>query len=234
MLARGRLSAWRWRRLIRKVVFYVLAVPLMVVVGLTVIYTVLPPPLTPLMVIRLIEGHGLSRDWQPLEEISPILPRAVIASEDNLYCQHWGIDTEALQNQIERWWAGDRPRGASTISMQATKNLFLWPGRDPLRKALELPLTPLVDTVLRKRRLMEIYLNVVEFGPGIYGAEAAAQHWFKTSAADLGPGQASALAVLLPAPLSYRPGEAHVARQAARVRTRIDQLGPTYFSCVER
>jgi monofunctional biosynthetic peptidoglycan transglycosylase len=158
-----------------------------------------------------------------LAEIAPALPRAVIAAEDNLFCRHGGVDWSAFAAEWTRWRAGERPRGASTITMQLTRNLFLWPHRDPVRKALELAFAPVVDALVTKRRQLELYLNQVELGPGIYGAEAAARYWFDKSADRLTPTEAAALVALLPAPLVYTPaGRRDTAQRVAR---RVDQLG---------
>ena len=140
------------------------------------LYAVVPPPATPLMLIRAIEGYGISKQWKPLDEISPHLQRAVIAAEDGKFCRHGGFDWEAVDSAIERRRQGGRVVGASTISMQTAKNLFLWPARTYFRKGGEAYITVWLETLLSKRRILELYLNVIEFGPGLYGAEAAARH----------------------------------------------------------
>src|SRR6266700_1481512 len=141
---------------------------------LIMIFRFVPVPLTPLMVVRLAQGYELHHDWVPYERIAPDLIHAVVASEDNLFCREpLGFDEGALLGQLEAWWEGERPRGASTITMQTARNLLLWPGRDVMRKALEAWLTPQIALFWPKRRILEVYLNSVEFGPGIYGAEAA-------------------------------------------------------------
>lgn len=170
------------------------------------IYSILPPPATPLMLIRAVEGYGISKTWRPLSEISPNLQRAVIAAEDSKFCQHGGFDWEAVDTAIERYKGGRRVVGASTISMQTSKNLFLWPGRTFLRKGGEAYITVWLETILSKRRILELYLNVIEFGPGIYGAEAAAQHYYGVNAASLSHAQAAQLAGVLPSPLTRQPG----------------------------
>lgn len=199
-----------------------------------VIYRVAPPPLTPLMVIRLFEGDGLSKDWTSLENITPSLPKLVIAAEDNTFCSHWGFDIESYQAQLEKSLKGRASRGASTISMQLAKNLFLWPGRSYVRKALEIPLTLYVELVLPKHRIMELYLNVVEFGPGIYGAEAAARAHFNTPAGELSLQQAAQLAAVLPNPRRWSASKptGYIQGRASLYRQRVDQLGPDYFACV--
>jgi len=169
------------------------------------LYAAVPPPATPLMIIRAAEGHGLSKQWMPLTRISPHLQRAVIAAEDAKFCRHRGFDWEAVDTAIERRRQGGRLVGASTISMQTAKNLFLWPARTYFRKGGEVYITVWLETILSKRRILELYLNVVELGPGIYGAEAAARHYFNVSAADLSPSQAAQLASVLPSPLRWTP-----------------------------
>ncbi len=216
----------RWRRQIVLLLVLVVAAPPALMVGLTLVYRVVQPPITPLQAIRLLEGHGFDRHLRPLGEISPHLARAVIAGEDNLFCRHAGIDWAAFRGEWDRWRRGERPRGASTISMQTTKNLFLWPARDNLRKAIELAFTPALDTLLPKRRILELYLNQVEFAPGVYGAEAAARHHFGKAAAALTTREAALLAALLPAPLQWRPQDRRVQQQADRIQRRVGQLGP--------
>ncbi len=148
----------RWRRAILILVLAVLLLPAAVIL----LYRFVPPPLTPLMVIRYGEGEAIDKSWRPLGEIAPALPRSVVAAEDNLFCDHMGFDRDALQAQIDAAQQGERPRGASTISMQLAKNLFLWPERSLVRKGLEFWLTIYVEALLPKRRILELYLNLVE------------------------------------------------------------------------
>ena len=185
------------------------------------------------MVIRLLQGEGLHKTWVPLEAIAPVLPYAVIAAEDNRFCEHAGFDWKELGGQIDAALAGGRARGASTITMQTAKNLFLWPGRDLVRKALEAWFTPQIELLWPKRRIIEVYLNIAEFGPGIYGAEAAARTYFGKSAAGLGKREAALLAAVLPNPRSWSPARPtkYLQSRARTIRTRIDQLGPM-LDCV--
>jgi monofunctional biosynthetic peptidoglycan transglycosylase len=224
-----RTLAGRIRHLLIRVFLVVLLAPPVLLLA----YRFLPPPITPLMLIRLAEGEGLERDWQPLAQIAPALAEAVVAAEDNRFCAHWGFDWPALKGEIEAWLAGEPVRGASTITMQTAKNLFLWPGRSLLRKALEAPLTPQLELLWPKRRIVEVYLNVVEFGPGIYGAEAAAQSYFGKPAAGLSRREAALLAAVLPHPRSSSPARpsAYLEDRARTIRGRIDQLGPM-LDCV--
>jgi monofunctional biosynthetic peptidoglycan transglycosylase len=225
---RPRLRRWRpWlRRLrvgLRRLVLVLLLGPLL----LLAVYRFVPPPATPLMLVRLAQGYGLDKSWVPLDEIAPALRQAVIAAEDNLFCSHVGFDWKALRQEVEAALDGERPRGASTISMQTVKNLLLWPGRDPVRKLAEAWLTPQLELLWSKRRILEVYLNLVELGPGIYGAEAAARHWFGKPAARLGRDEAARLAAILPAPLRWSPvSSSYVARRARILRVRVEQLGP--------
>lgn len=220
------------RRHLRRLVSRTLLALAIIVIALPPLllltFRFLPPPATPLMLIRLAEGHGLDYRWRPLGDIAPVLPAAVLAAEDNRFCRHWGIDWQAVEHAWNEFRAGGRLRGASTVSMQTAKNLFLWPGRSWLRKGLEAYLVLWVELLWDKERIIEVYLNIAEFGPGIYGAEAAAQHWFGRPAAALGPLQAARLAVVLPDPLDRsadRPTP-RLARIAQTVANRSTQIAP--------
>jgi monofunctional biosynthetic peptidoglycan transglycosylase len=202
---------------------------------LLLLYGVLPVPVTPLMVLRLVQGEGLRKEWVSSREMQPYLAYAVIAAEDNRYCQHKGVDWRELNEQIERYQAGEDVRGASTITMQTVKNLILWPGRDTLRKGIEIYFAHYLDLIWSKRRIIEVYLNVVEWDNGVYGAEAAARHHFKRQAGDLTPGQAALLAATLPNPREWnagRPGP-YVSGRANTIARRVEQLGPL-LDCVRQ
>jgi len=185
---------------------------------LVALYRALPPPGTPLMLIRRVEGYGIDKSWRRLDDISPYLVRAVMAGEDARFCRHHGFDWSAIGTAWDRYQSGHgRLLGASTISMQTAKNVFLWPGRDWLRKSLEAYFTVLIELAWGKRRIMETYLNVVEWGRGVYGAEAAAQYYFHKPAAAT-TDEAVRLAAALPDPLDWsprRPGRRLLARTAA-------------------
>lgn len=219
----GGLGGW-----LRRIAVVLLAVFVVAPLALILLYRFVPPPVTPLMLIRLVQGEGLSRDWVPWEEISPQLRQAVVASEDNLFCEHSGFDWQSLQAAAEAYASGERAGGGSTISQQTAKNLFLWPQRSVVRKALEVPLTAAIEVIWPKRRILEVYLNVVELGPGIYGAESAAQHYFERAAGDLTAAQAARLAAVLPNPREWsaQPAGGYVQRRARVIQTRIRQLGP--------
>ena len=186
---------------------------------LVALYRVLPPPGTPLMLIRRVEGYGIDKSWRRLDDISPHLIRAAMAGEDARFCRHHGFDWGAIETAWDHYRSGHRRLlGASTISMQTAKNVFLWPGRDWLRKGFEAWFTPLIELGWGKRRIMEIYLNVAEWGPGIYGAEAAARHFFHKPASALNLEEAVRLAAALPDPLGWSPrypGRRLLARGAA-------------------
>ncbi|KQQ54696.1 monofunctional biosynthetic peptidoglycan transglycosylase [Pseudomonas sp. Leaf127] len=193
----------------------------------------IPPPGTALMVERKIESWfdgqpiDLQRDWQPWEQIAAPLKVAVVAGEDQHFAEHWGFDIGAIQAAIAHNERGGSLRGASTLSQQVAKNLFLWSGRSYLRKGLEAWFTALIELLWSKERILEVYLNSVEWDDGVFGAEAAARHHFHTSAANLSTQQASYLAAVLPNPRRWsasRPSS-YVARRAGWIRQQMRQLG---------
>ncbi|MBB1249534.1 monofunctional biosynthetic peptidoglycan transglycosylase [Rhizobium sp. G21] len=190
-------------------------------------------PVSTLMLWDLASFQGYDRRWVEFEEIAPVLVQSVMMSEDGQYCSHSGVDWVQMNGVVDDALAGKQTRGASTIPMQTAKNLFLWNGRSFLRKGLELPLAVGADFVWSKRRLMEIYLNIAEWGPGIYGVEAAAQHHFKTSADKLSRRQAALLAVALPNPITRnasKPGRG-MKRLAALIERRAKGSGD-YIKCL--
>ena len=175
-----------------------------------IIFRWLPVPVTPLMLIQCISQSfdskrnlKLKKDWVPLEEISPNLQLAVVCSEDQNFLEHYGFDMDAIEKAMEHNKNHKRKRGASTISQQTAKNIFLYDGRNWIRKGLEVYFTALIELIWNKERIMEVYLNVIEFGDGIYGAEAASQQFFHTSAKNLTRNQAALLASVLPAPRRF-------------------------------
>ena len=205
--------------LARRLLIWVLVVTVVFPVTLTAIYRFVPPPVTFLMVQRLYEGEGLNRRWRPLSDISPRLVRAVIAAEDARFCAHQGFDVEAIEKALKANERGGRLRGGSTISQQTAKNVFLWPQRSYVRKGMEAYFTVLIEGLWGKRRIMEVYLNTVEWGPGLYGAEAAARKNFGVGAGDLTQAQAARLAAILPSPLKWRaarPGP-YVKRRSRKI-----------------
>jgi monofunctional biosynthetic peptidoglycan transglycosylase len=219
----------RLRASIRLAVLILLVGPL----ALVLTFRFLPPPVTPLMLIRLVEGHPRHQQWVAYEKISPALAESVIASEDNFFCEETlGFDFNALRSQFEAWADGERPRGASTITTQTAKNLLLWPGRDPVRKLVEAWLTPQFALLWPKHRVLEMYLNIVEFGPGIYGAEAAARSFFGKHASELSPQQAALLASVLPLPLEWSAASptAYIRHRALVIEQRVAETRPL-LSC---
>jgi monofunctional biosynthetic peptidoglycan transglycosylase len=226
-LATGRrFSAYFWAK--RAGLFALAAMTLPIL--LTLQYAVLPPPVSSLMIARFMAGERIDYRWTPLRSISPELAKAVVTSEDARFCEHEGIDWGAVQEMVEEAFDGDeqRMRGASTIAMQTAKNLFLWEGRSVVRKALEAPLALWIDAVWSKRRLIEVYLNIAEWAPGTYGAEAAARAHFGKSASALTRGEAALLASVLPNPIkrsAAKPSRA-VRRKAALIEQRMKAMGP--------
>ncbi len=211
----GRLAA-----ILRTILVLILIFGVVGPIGAVVVYRFVPPPVTFLMVMRMAQGRGLEREWRPLSRISPVLVQSVIASEDARFCSHSGFDVQAIRramNNNER--RPNRVRGGSTISQQTAKNVFLWPQRDWVRKGLEAYFTVLIETVWGKRRIMEVYLNTIEMGPGIYGAQAASRHYFGVDADRLTPAQAARLAAILPNPLRYRAVASgpYVRRRSLRI-----------------
>ena len=218
----------RWIWLPVKLLLGFVALSLLMVL----IYRFVPPPVTWTM---LFDPNGITKDWTPLEDIDPNMPRAAIAGEDSKFCSHHGFDVDAIAKAAVHNASGGRIRGGSTISQQTAKNVFLWPGRDWVRKGLEAGYTVLIETVWSKRRIMEVYLNVVEWAPGVYGAQAAARHWFGKDAEDLTPREAARLAAILPAPRRYQaaaPGP-YVRRRAARIQAAMGTVrGQGLDACV--
>jgi monofunctional glycosyltransferase len=215
-------------RLVGRVALVLVLVPLV----LTPVYRLVNPVSTLMVWDRLTQGP-IARTWVPFDGLSRGVVTSVIVSEDSLFCAHNGVDWKALGSVLQTADETDKPRGASTIAMQTARNLFLWTSRSYVRKALEIPLALYMDLVLGKRRLMEIYLNIAEFGPGIFGAEAAAQHYFHRSAKALTAGQAALLAATLPSPATRNPARPSALQQAlARtVAARARVAGP-YIVCL--
>lgn len=214
---------------------YVLAIMALWPVVMTVVYLVAPPPVSNIMLLRLVNGNGITYDWVSLDQISPHLPRAVITSEDARFCSHSGVDWIEVQGVIDDALGDEEAslRGASTIPMQTAKNLFLWDGRFAIRKIIEIPLAYWMDLVWSKRRMIEIYLNIVEWAPGVYGAEAAAQYHFKKPASKLTRREAALLAAVLPNPIKRNAGKPskQVQRIARRIMIRMNGMGP-HLTCL--
>ena len=198
------------------------------------LYRVVAPPLTPLMLLR---GGKANYSWMPMSHIAPVLARSVLTAEDENFCNHHGFDAASIQKALDQYLDDDDRetlRGGSTISQQTAKNVFLWPDRTWLRKGLETWLTVYIEALWPKPRIMEVYLNVVEWAPGVYGAEAAARHHFHKSAGALSAHEAALLAAVLPNPRKWNasdPGP-YVRGRADTLQGRAARLGPL-ASCLK-
>lgn len=189
-----------------------------------VLYKFVPVPYTPLMVIRYFENKSAGKNietkhhWVPIEDISKNLQKAVIASEDGRFFEHNGLDFSAMQKAAVGNFKGKKLKGGSTITQQTAKNVFLWQGRSYFRKALEAYYTILIEIVWGKQRILEVYLNSIEMGDGIYGAEAATQHWYKRDCKSLTRMQAAGIAAILPNPRRFSPnGSAYISRKQSKI-----------------
>ena len=193
---------------------------------LVLLYKDLPPPVTPLMLLRSLDGAGLDKSWRPLSAISPNLILAAMAGEDSRFCSHDGFDWEAIRSAWRHDLRSRLMLGASTISMQTAKNLFLWPDRSWLRKALEVYFTALIELAWSKQRIMELYLNVVEWAPGVYGAEAAARYHFRKPASALTAGEAARLAAVLPNPRRWSASRptGYILERSAIIEARMPEV----------
>lgn len=200
---------------IRRWTLRLLGLAVLLAVGLVLLWSVVNPPTTFYMMQESRRLGGVDHEWVPLEEIAPVMARAVVAAEDANFCQHWGLDVDAIRDAIDE----GRGRGASTISQQVVKNVYLWHGRSYVRKVLEAGLTPLMEAIWSKRRIIEVYLNVAEFDEGIFGVEAAARHYFGVGPDALSGVQAARLAAILPSPKTRsasRPSD-FVRRRARQI-----------------
>ncbi|WP_246557644.1 MULTISPECIES: monofunctional biosynthetic peptidoglycan transglycosylase [Roseovarius] len=186
----------RLRRWLRRWVLWFLLVSVLVTSGVLIAHRFLDPGATLYMKQERHRLGHIRQDWVPMSRIAPVMARSVVAAEDANFCTHWGFDMKAIRQVVESGQA----RGASTLSQQTVKNVYLWHGRSYLRKALEAVITPMLEAAWPKRRIVEVYLNIAEFDEGVFGVEAAAQHYFGVSAAKLSATQAARLAAVLPAP----------------------------------
>jgi monofunctional biosynthetic peptidoglycan transglycosylase len=182
-----RIRLWLWRGLVGLAAFYGV---------LIVLFSFVPPPINIYQAQEAWRLGGIEKDWVGWDEIAPVMARSVVAAEDANFCLHWGFDMAAIREAIEEGGA----RGASTLSQQVVKNTFLWHGRSYLRKAMEAAITPVIELLWSKQRILEVYLNTAEFAEGVFGVQAAAQHHFGVDAADLSALQAARLAAVLPNP----------------------------------
>ncbi len=222
----------RWQRWLLGIIGCIIAWPII----MTLLYAVVPPPVSNLMLSRAILGNGITKQWISLDKMSPHLARAVISSEDARFCSHHGVDWVEFQDAFGGTFDDfEAPsRGASTVSMQTAKNLFLWDGRGSgIRKIFEMPLALYMDLIWTKHRMLEVYLNIVEWAPGIYGAEAASQYHFKKSAAQLTRREAALLAAVLPNPMKRNAGKPskRVNFAAARIQLRMGAID-AYLTCI--
>lgn len=206
---------------IKKAILWFFAISIVLVI----LFRWIPIPYTPLMAIRAIENKSagkemvLSHDWVPIEKISPNIQKAVIASEDGTFLTHYGFDFSAIQKAVKNNSKGKRLKGGSTISQQTAKNIFLWQGRSYLRKGLEAYFTVLIELFWSKERIMEVYLNSIEMGDGVYGIEAASHHWYRKSANDLTKFEAAGIAAILPNPRKYKAtnSSSYIERRKSRI-----------------
>jgi monofunctional biosynthetic peptidoglycan transglycosylase len=224
------LLRWIWRLVWKTAMWF-----LIISVGLTVLYCFVPVPITPLMVVRVFEQAfdsekkvRLRKDWVPFSEISKNAPQAVYASEDQKFLDHHGFDIEAMEKAWENNKKGKRVKGASTITQQTVKNVFLWPSRSYVRKGFEAYFTVLVELIWSKERIMEVYLNVIEMGDGIYGIEAASQTYFNKPASKLNRNQAAMIAAVLPNPRRWSPAKpsAYIIGRQVWILRQMNNLPP--------
>lgn len=222
-----------WRLIWKTVMWFFI-----ISIGLTIVYRFVPVPLTPLMVIRVVEQAfdeekevRLYKDWVPMSEISRHAPQAVFAAEDQKFLTHRGFDFEAMEKAWKNNKKGKRIKGASTITQQTVKNVFLWPSRSYVRKGLEAYFTVLVELIWSKERIMEVYLNVIEMGDGIYGIEEASQAYYKKPAAKLNRNQAAMIAAVLPNPRRWTPARptGYISQRQGWIMRQMSNLEPLGF-----
>ena len=207
-------------------------------IGLVILYRFVPVPITPLMVIRLVEQgldpekeFRLVKDWVPISEMSKHAPQAVVASEDQTFMKHNGFDFKSMKKAWESNKTNNRVRGASTISQQTAKNVFLWPSRSYIRKGFEAYFTVLIEIFWPKERILEVYLNVIEMGDGVYGIQAASQTFFDKDASKLSKGQAALIAAVLPNPRRWSPARptSYIQGRKSWIMRQMSNLGPIGF-----
>lgn len=203
-----------------------------------ILFRWVPVPFTPLMVTRAIEnkldGKEMicNHDWVPIDSISVNLQKAVIASEDGTFTKHWGFDFGAMQKAFKNNNKGRRIKGGSTITQQTAKNVFLWQGRSYVRKAFEAYFTVLIELFWSKERIMEVYLNSIEMGDGVYGAEAASKYWYGHDVKSLTKDEAAGIAAILPNPRKYKPinSSAYIQKRKAKIKRIMRYVGrPDYL-----
>jgi monofunctional biosynthetic peptidoglycan transglycosylase len=222
------------RRILRVLAWLLLPVVAYWLLGL-LLYRFVMPGVTPLMLIRSAERGAMV--WQEgvrLDRVAFALRASVVAAEDSNFCLHAGVDLHAAKDALDDYRASGRLRGASTITMQVARNLFLWPGGGVVRKALEIPLALAVDALWPKQRILEVYLAIAEMGPGLFGAEAAARAYFGVPASRLGAQQSALLAAVLPSPNRWSAAEpgAYVRARARAIEAEAQRLSPAQAACL--
>lgn len=211
-------------------------------IGLVIIFKWVPVPFTYTMFSRsvsmLVTGKKVvwQHDWVSLGKISPYLPQAVVASEDNLFTKHNGFSFKAIQKAMEANEKGKKLRGGSTISQQTAKNVFLWQGRNYIRKGLEAYFTILIELLWSKERIMEVYLNSIEMGNGIYGAEAASRYWYHKSAKNLTPTEAAGIAAILPNPRKFKASNSssYINRRKTKIQSLMQKIGKIDYKAKDK
>lgn len=219
-----KISRWIWKAMLWFFGLSILSV---------ILFKWVPIPFTPLMITRIIEfkldGDDAiySHKWVPLEQISPSLQKAVIASEDGNFLEHSGFDFKAMQKAFKNNNKGRRLKGGSTISQQTAKNVFLWQGRSYVRKGLEAYFTVLIELIWGKERIMEVYLNSIEMGNGVYGAQEAARHWYRKPAKNLTSREAAGIAAILPNPRKFKAtnSSSYIDRRKDKIMRVMRQIG---------
>jgi len=210
---------------------------LVITVGLVLVYKYVNPPVTPLMIMRYVNSSGMYKEWKDYENISDNMKLAVIAAEDQKFASHRGFDLESIQDAIENRLDGGELRGASTISQQTAKNVFLWPGRSWTRKGAEAYFTFLIEAIWSKKRILEVYLNVIETGEGVYGVEKASNLYFGKTAKNLSAHDSALIAAVLPNPALFSaasPSE-YINRRKVWITRQMKNLGGRgYLSKIEK
>jgi monofunctional biosynthetic peptidoglycan transglycosylase len=225
-------------RIIKKTIIWFFIIS----IGLVILFKWVPVPFTYTMISRsvgmMIDGKEViyQRDWVSLENISPNLPQAVVASEDNLFTTHNGFSMNAIKKAMEANKKGKKLRGGSTISQQTAKNVFLWQGRNWVRKGFEVYFTFLIELIWGKERIMEVYLNSIEMGNGIYGAEAAAQYWYHKSAKNLSTQEAAGIAAILPNPRKFKASNSssYINRRKASIQSLMRKISKVDYDAKKK
>lgn len=230
-MKRGKKVKTKLKRFFLKSTIYFFSVS----IGLVLIFKFVPVPFTITMLGQWVKGGELHYDWEPIENMSPEMPIAVVAAEDQLFPKHHGFDFKSIKKAIQTNQKTEKLRGGSTISQQTAKNVFLWQERSWFRKGLETYFTFLIEMIWGKKRILEVYLNVCEMGPQTFGAEAASQRYFKIPAAKLNRNKAARISAILPSPRKWKvvnPGS-YVSRRIGHIERQIRQLGgPAYLKII--